>query len=416
MASKKLLKSKLKSRDEPKNSIPSFIRKTYDILEEGLYPEIIDWNPEGDALVIKNPSEFCARVLPSYFKHNNLTSFVRQLNMYNFHKKRTQKSDHVYYHELFLRGKRHLLKDIKRKNQEQLTCKTPKSIESPDSPQSVKDMPSILYENKILKCLCDEAITKINALESQMKELSTQNQSLWSQICQNNEGQPIQIPPLSFQPSQPEQSLLSSSALSFDLPLVKSNISTYLNLNTEEIGESTQDSYTSPSLYPSMENEGYFEIFDSPSVPYQQETSQETFQVLPFSLADSEPQSFKFGTSQPANELAVTRQNMSSGQFFASWDQDLQTQSFRNSGYEPKLDKINLDVPSSSYELGGSLLGKRHYEQVADSSLYPCEAPVKKMCQEGKESLRGVRDESILNEMYNIGSEMEFNPVFSACM
>jgi len=116
-----------KIKTKTHDAIPSFIRKTYDILDERRFPEVIDWNSEGTALVIKNPTEFCQKVLPTYFKHNNLTSFVRQLNMYNFHKRRTQSLDHIYYHELFQNGKKHLLSQIRRKNQETTAEKAQKN-------------------------------------------------------------------------------------------------------------------------------------------------------------------------------------------------------------------------------------------------------------------------------------------------
>ena len=73
--------------------IPSFIRKTYDILEEAKFPDIVDWNKDGKALVIYKTADFASQVLPLYFKHNHLTSFVRQLTHLNFNAYRYMDSE-----------------------------------------------------------------------------------------------------------------------------------------------------------------------------------------------------------------------------------------------------------------------------------------------------------------------------------
>ena len=38
------------------------------------------------AYSVPNQQDFSAEVLPRFFKHSNFTSFIRQLNMYGFHK------------------------------------------------------------------------------------------------------------------------------------------------------------------------------------------------------------------------------------------------------------------------------------------------------------------------------------------
>lgn len=174
---------KLKPKTHSQDFIPSFIRKTYDILEEAKFPQLIDWNSEGNAIVIKKPSEFSQKVLPVYFKHNNLTSFVRQLNMYNFHKRRSQNLEHIYSHELFQKGKRHLLKEIKRKTHDNPE-KVQKSPESQETPKS-EDVSTLMNENQFLKRLYNEAMARVALLENQAKELANQNQSLWAQIYNN---------------------------------------------------------------------------------------------------------------------------------------------------------------------------------------------------------------------------------------
>ncbi|KAI8087943.1 HSF-type DNA-binding-domain-containing protein [Gilbertella persicaria] len=48
--------------------------------------DLITWTGNGDQFTVFNNTEFSRVVLPRYFKHCNWSSFVRQLNMYDFHK------------------------------------------------------------------------------------------------------------------------------------------------------------------------------------------------------------------------------------------------------------------------------------------------------------------------------------------
>ena len=156
----------IKKKSRQTDIASSFIQKSYELLEDQRFPDIVDWNTEGTAIIIKKPLEFGQIALPAYFKHSNLTSFVRQLNMYDFHKRRTSNYDHVYYHDLFQRGKKHLLKEIKRKNQESTLASIQKAIEALEQVQTGRPSESTtnIYENQLLKKLNKDALNKITSL------------------------------------------------------------------------------------------------------------------------------------------------------------------------------------------------------------------------------------------------------------
>ncbi|KAF8883052.1 CheY-like superfamily [Mucidula mucida] len=56
------------------------------ILQDNSFQHVVSWTPRGDAFVVKNVTEFSRTVLPRIYKHHNFSSFVRQLNKYDFHK------------------------------------------------------------------------------------------------------------------------------------------------------------------------------------------------------------------------------------------------------------------------------------------------------------------------------------------
>lgn len=62
-----------------KSEMPNFLLKLYQILETNEYSSIIEWGENGKYFVVKNLNEFTDKVCPKFFKHNNFSSFVRQV-------------------------------------------------------------------------------------------------------------------------------------------------------------------------------------------------------------------------------------------------------------------------------------------------------------------------------------------------
>ncbi|CEP16540.1 hypothetical protein [Parasitella parasitica] len=70
-----------------------FITKLYAMVDDNETKDLITWTGAGDQFTVFNNVDFSRLVLPRYFKHCNWSSFVRQLNMYDFHKINEQNVD-----------------------------------------------------------------------------------------------------------------------------------------------------------------------------------------------------------------------------------------------------------------------------------------------------------------------------------
>jgi len=116
-----------KKTSAKKEDVPVFLMKTFHMINS-CNKEIATWSEDGLTFIIKDPDTFASDVIPQFFKHNNFSSFVRQLNFYGFRK---IKSDAVritddddetskwwrFKHGSFVRGRMDLLKDIRKANQ-----------------------------------------------------------------------------------------------------------------------------------------------------------------------------------------------------------------------------------------------------------------------------------------------------------
>ena len=88
------------SQDE---GVKPFISKLHSMVADPNTDDYFTWTSDGSGLTILNVERFVSELLPLYFKHSNLSSFVRQLNTYGFSKIDHGDGPYIYSHPDFHR-------------------------------------------------------------------------------------------------------------------------------------------------------------------------------------------------------------------------------------------------------------------------------------------------------------------------
>ena len=211
-----LLGKKREKEKQKSESSSVFLIKLYAILNDNKYAKYIQWSKDGKSLIIFNQNSFTKNVLPHFFNHNNYSSFVRQLNLYNFHKIKTDKKDeHHYMNEQFTKSK--TLEEIKRIQRKEKTDENYEKdllniklgeikpienkneiIEKQEEENKIKNFENILKKGElsndsnqqILSYLLDkskESIENQKSIKNEINVLITQNKSLIEELkkCNN---------------------------------------------------------------------------------------------------------------------------------------------------------------------------------------------------------------------------------------
>ncbi|XP_028858852.1 heat shock factor protein 2 [Denticeps clupeoides] len=156
-------------------NVPAFLTKLWTLVEDGDTNEFICWSQEGNSFLVLDEQRFAKEILPKFFKHNNMASFVRQLNMYGFRKvmhidmgvvKQERDGPIEFQHPYFKHGQDDLLEHIKRKV----------SAARPEENKIRQDDLS-----KILASV-QNVHGKQETMDSRLATLKRENESLWREI------------------------------------------------------------------------------------------------------------------------------------------------------------------------------------------------------------------------------------------
>ncbi|XP_040190287.1 heat shock factor protein 1 isoform X2 [Rana temporaria] len=188
------------------SNVPAFLAKLWSLVEDPETDPLICWSPEGTSFHVFDQGCFSKEVLPKYFKHNNMASFVRQLNMYGFRKVvhieqggllKPEKDDTEFQHPYFIRGHEHLLENIKRKVNNLSGGKT----------EEVK-----VRQDNVGKLLTDVQLMKGKQenMDCRLVAMKHENEALWREVA-------------SLRQKHAQQQKVVNKLIQFLISLVQSN-------------------------------------------------------------------------------------------------------------------------------------------------------------------------------------------------
>nr|UOI87874.1 heat shock factor [Prodiamesa olivacea] len=156
--------------------VPAFLAKLWRLVEDAETNDLISWSQDGRSFVIQNQAKFAKELLPLNYKHNNMASFIRQLNMYGFHKitsidnggLKFDRDEMEFSHPYFQKGHPYLLEHIKRK--------IAKQAETEKSTTKVETVNRVLNEVKNMRGRQDSLDTRFSAMKQE-------NEALWREVA-----------------------------------------------------------------------------------------------------------------------------------------------------------------------------------------------------------------------------------------
>lgn len=160
---------------------PAFVMKVWSMVNDPKNHEYIRWNSDGKTFQVYHREEFMKVIIPKYFKHNNFASFVRQLNMYGWHKVQDisagtlrDDKDEIwrFQNPNFIKGREDLLDSIVRN----------KSIPEEESSTTSNTLQLILAEIEKIKA------NQI-AVNEDLKRIRQDNKSIWHENYLRRESQ-----------------------------------------------------------------------------------------------------------------------------------------------------------------------------------------------------------------------------------
>ncbi|KAJ3935552.1 MAG: HSF-type DNA-binding-domain-containing protein [Lentinula lateritia] len=227
----------------------NFVTKLYQMINDPKSAHFIAWTEHGTSFVVSNVGEFSRSILGSHFKHNNFSSFVRQLNMYGFHKiNRTPRAQRTssdaqtweFSHHKFLRGRPDLLDEIKRKAL--LEGQGGISV-GPESVRARVELPGEVSVASQLGSMREEyrRVWEVLMAERRKNErLTGLLRSLWDVV---GKGFPGSIPPF------PVDLVDASPDIGHSSPLIGAGTITNPNVHSTMGGAGSSNGPSSPNIY-----------------------------------------------------------------------------------------------------------------------------------------------------------------------
>ncbi|PKI74780.1 hypothetical protein CRG98_004798 [Punica granatum] len=175
-----------------------FSDRMYEMVDDPSTNAIVSWSQSNKSFIVWNPLEFASVLLPRFFKHNNFSSFIRQLNTYGFRKIDPEQWE--FANDDFIKGRPHLLRNIHRR-------KPVHSHSSPNlqqnqgiSSSSLTESERQVYKDKIATLENDKQLllSELEKHEEEERRYELQMQQLKDRFMRIKEKQRLMVSNLSL--------------------------------------------------------------------------------------------------------------------------------------------------------------------------------------------------------------------------